>query len=224
MSLNIDQKARDVLNSIASNLRLSRLVDFRLPIPQIYHGTDKIKLIILGQDPTVKNKKSRETITTVLNLDKPGSLYNYLSRICDGLGLSLKENAYAINYLKNFFIAPPTQIKEIDIFKEFAPYWLPLLREELAQFPQAPIITLGQPLLSAIVREGVSPLVRDYWGYTSNWKSGERGTRRYLKPSKNILSRIIFPFPHQPSIGKQFYSERFKDYVSFTREKSNIGV
>jgi len=91
-----------------------------------------------GQDPTVKNEKSRASITQVLNLNKLGNLYNYLSRICSGLHLDLEKNIYATNYLKNFFIVPPTQIKGISIFNEFAPYWLPMLREELAEFTHTP--------------------------------------------------------------------------------------
>lgn len=223
MNLTIDQKAQEVLDSLASHSRLNHFVDFKLPIPQVYHGTDDIKLIILGQDPTVRNVKSRATITTVLNLNKPGSLYNYLSGICNRLGFDL-ENIYATNYLKNFFKCPPTRITEINIFKEFSSYWLPLLREELVQFPQVPIIALGEPLLSAIVCEEASPRVRDYWGYTSNWNSGEKNIYRYLKPDKNILGCIVFPFPHRPSIGKRFYAERFRDYTAFVKRQINVEV
>ena len=223
MNLTIDQKAREVLDNLASNPRLNHFIDCQLPIPQTYRGTGPIKLIILGQDPTANNVKSRATITTVLNLDKPGNIYNYLSRICNRLDFDL-ENIYASNYLKNFFKDPPTQITEIDVFKEFAPYWFPLLREELAQFPQVPIIILGEPLLSAIVCGGASPCVRDYWGYKPDWKSGEKGTYCCLEPDKNILGHVVFPFPHQPSIGKQFYAERFGSYVTFVKQQLNVGV
>lgn len=224
MNYTIDQKAKEILDSLASHPKLSHFIDYQLPIPKVYQGIDIIKLIILGQDPTIKNIKNRASVTTVLNLNKPrGSLYNYLSRICIKLDIDL-ENVYATNYLKNFFINSPTRITEINIFEEFAPYWLPLLREELAQFSQVPIITLGQPLLSAIVYEGTSSLVRDYWGYTLNWKSGEKGTYRCLESDKNILKHVVFPFPHQPSIGKRFYIERFRKYIAFMKRQVNIGV
>lgn len=224
MSLDIRQQAVNILLQMKSDIQLSHFVDFELPIPKVYCGTGDIQSIILGQDPTVENVKSRAAITTVLNLNKPGSLYNYLSRICIGLGLSLEENIYATNYLKNFFKDQPTQIKTIDVFREFSPYWLPLLREELEQFPQVPIISLGQPLLSAIVRSGASPCVRDYWGYMPNWKAGEKGTYCFLESGKNILGRGVFPFPHQPSIGKRFYSERLNAYVAFMRQQLDIGI
>lgn len=161
MNLNTDKTTKEVLDDLVSHPHLYHFIDAQLPIPKIYCGTDTIKLFILGQDPTIKNIKSRATITTVLNLDKPGTnLHNYLSQICHRLGFDL-ENVYATNYVKNSFKNPPTRIMKIDVLKEFGPYWLPLLKEELAQFPQRPIITLGQPLLSAIVQEEASPLVRD---------------------------------------------------------------
>ena len=217
-------KSFGILKSLASHERLGRFVDSRFSVPHTYRGTGSIQLFVLGQDPTVKNEESRVSITQVLNLNKHGSLYNYLSRICTGLGLDLDKSIYATNYLKNFFIVPPTQIKEISIFKEFAPYWLPLLREELAEFTHAPIITLGQPLLSAIVRGGASPLVREYWGYTDNWKSGKTGAFRYLEPGKNILGRTVFPFPHQPTIGKRFYADQFRGYVAFMKQETSISA
>ncbi len=216
-----NQKAHNILATLAYEPRLGLYVN-NLPIPDIHRGTDKIKLIILGQDPTVKNPKSWPKITMVLNLDKPGSLRRYLTAICSDLGLDLDKNVYATNYFKNFFSSPPTTITEIHVFEEFAPHWLPLLQKELAEFPQVPMITLGQPLLSAVVTGDVSPRVRDYWGYTNNWKSGERGTYSYLQPSDNVLNRVVFPFPHQPSVGKQFYADRLHDYVAFVRERMSM--
>lgn len=211
-----------ILKSLASHDRLGCFVDSRFSIPHTYRGTGSILLIVLGQDPTVKHEESRASITQVLNLDKHGSLYNYLSRICIGLGLDLAKSIYATNYLKNFFVVPPTKIKEISVFEEFAPYWLPLLRKELAEFTHTPIITLGQPLLSAIVRVGASPLLREYWGYTDSWKLGKTGEFRYLEPSENILGRTVFPFPHQPAVGKQFYADRFSGYVAFMKQEASI--
>jgi uracil-DNA glycosylase len=218
--LEVRQSANTVLSKLALDPTLARFVDSTLDIPDVFHGEGEIRLVVLGQDPTVKNPRSRHRIKTVLNLDKEGSLKSYLSRICDGLGLDLDQHVHATNYLKNFFAKPPTQIDDIDVFEMFGPIWLPLLKEELGLSPQAPIITLGQPLLTALVRGEASPRVRDYWGYTSRWKSGERGELRHLPPQDNLLERTVFPFPHQPSIRKQFYSERLADYTAFVRQEA----
>jgi hypothetical protein len=217
MQSGIYKKAELLLEKLTSDPKLSRYVDKKRPIPKVFQGSGEIKLVFLGQDPTVKDIASRDKIKTVLNLDKSENLRNYLNRICTRLGLNLDENAYATNYFKNFFIKPPTQIKDIDIFKEFSPGWLHILVDELNHFPGVPIITLGEPLHQLLVNYGVSPKVRDYWGYTPNWKQGETGELKMLKPEQNILNRLIFPFPHQPSLMKKIYKDRLERYIDFVK-------
>jgi hypothetical protein len=219
-SLDIHQEATKVLTQLQADPNLARFVHPTLGIPEVYHAKGEIRLIVLGQDPTVKNPRSLSAIKTVLNLDKRGSLRNYLSRVCEGLGLDLDQNVYATNFLKNFFVKPPTQIEEIDIFDVFRPSWLPLLQEELALFPRATVITLGEPLLAALVLGDASPQVRDYWGYTALWKSGETGPFNYVAAENNRLGRTLFRFPHQPSIAKRFYAERLADYTAFVRQEA----
>ncbi|MGA8848800.1 MAG: hypothetical protein WB564_03140 [Dehalococcoidia bacterium] len=209
--------AIDVQSYISSHPNLGKYVDSHYQLPEVHKGSGTIKFIILGQDPTIKNKERRKFIKKVLNLDKCGRLRSYLVDICNGLGVDLDVNVYATNYLKNFFDSPPTQIKEVNIFQLFEPYWLPVLLEEIEPFPDIPIISLGQPLLKAIAKLGTSAFVRNYWGYTVNWKSGERGTFRYLEPALNKTGRMIFPFPHQPSLNKEFYRERLAEYIHFIR-------
>ncbi|MCX6078805.1 MAG: hypothetical protein NTW32_04655 [Chloroflexi bacterium] len=127
-------------------------------------GSGSIKLIVLGQDPTVKNEASRKSIKTVLNLDKNGSARAYLSGVSQKLGIDLKQHVYATNLFKNFFVQPPTQIKQIDIFQTFLPAWLPYLKDELAQYPDIPVITLGEPVLQTILMPGLPDRLREYWG------------------------------------------------------------
>lgn len=213
----VQRRAEGLLEHLSSDARLGRFVDTSLGIPQPFHGSGEIRLIVLGQDPTAKDVSSRAGIKTVLNLDRRGGLRIYLTRICSDLDLDLDENVYATSLFKNFFVRQPKQIEEIDVFQEFSPIWLPLLQDELARFPQVPVITLGQPLLATLVREGASPQVRDYWGYTPRWKSGEAGPFQYLKPGENHLDRTIFPFPHQTSIRKPFYKEHLRDYTAFVK-------
>ena len=213
----VKPKAEIILQEISRNKRLVRYIDLNAGIPEVYKGEQDIKLVVLGQDPTVRDPQVRVNIDMVLNLNKGGNLKNYLTRICGELGISL-SNVYATNYYKNFFINPPTTIKEINIFSEFSSYWLPLLKEELAYFPEVPVITLGEPMLKFIVLGKASPLVRHYWGYRPTWKLGEQGPFSYLKPGDNVLDRVIFPLPHQPSLSKSFYKERLIDYLGFIRQ------
>lgn len=98
----IARRSQAVLEDLLSAPSVGQYVENRtVPVP--FLGEGEIRLIVLGQDPTVKNEKSRAGIRTVLNLDKEGSLKRYLRRICQGLGIGLEENVYATNVVKNFF-------------------------------------------------------------------------------------------------------------------------
>ena len=216
-----EEKADHILNRLRQDPDLAQFVDFSFPIPKTFNGRGDIKLIILGQDPTVKNPKNRAKITTILNLDRNGHLRRYPEGVCEGLGLTLDENVFATNYFKNFFVKPPTQIVDVNIFEQFTPIWLPFLLEELEEFPRIPILTLGEPLLGIIVTNDASPKVRHYWGYKTGWQQGETGNFQYLIPEKNTLSRRVFPYPHQPSLQKQFYRKFMSSYIEFSYQ--NLG-
>jgi len=216
--MQICESTNQVLQQLLADPHLSPYVDSSYPIPKPFHGSGQIKLIFLGQDPTVQRRESRANVKTVLNLDKKNSLRRYLEDVCTRLGLTLDEHVYATNFYKNFFIEPPTGIKEINIFETFSPYWLPLLRGEFAQFPGCPIIALGEPILGSLVQGDASRKVRDYWGFTPDWKASETDPFSYLKPSDNVLDRNVFPYPHQPSLRKVFYRERLPSYTSYMRE------
>jgi len=216
----IQEKAESVLASLQSDDVLAKYIDVSYPIPQVYQGSGTIKLIVLGQDPTVQDASARIKIKTVLNLDKNGSVRAYLSGLSQKLGIDLQQNIYATNIYKNFFIAPPTQISEIDIFKAFLPAWLPLLKDELSQFDGVLVITLGEPVLNSLLMLDKPSHLRNCWGYTSEWKTGKFGSLNYIKPEENLLGRTIFPFPHQPSLRKQFYRDRMDRYVAFVRDNA----
>ncbi len=182
-------------------------------IPKPKLGTGDIRFIILGQDPTVKNEKGRRLITTVLNLDKTNSLYTYLSMVIVRLGGSLEEHAYATNLLKCFFRVPPAF--EAGMIERHLGAWLGLLKTELAAFPKAVVLSLGEPVVRAIVTSG-SRKVRDYWGYAGNNRANvERFS--YVRAENNLLGRDVFPLPHQPSVRKVFYSRWMEEYLRFVR-------
>ena len=63
----------------------------------------------------------------------------------------------------------------------------------------------------------MSAKVRDYWGYRPDWAAGRANPLGYIGSADNRLNHILFPFPHQPSLRKQFYRVRMNDYVSFVK-------
>lgn len=185
-------------------------------IIQPYIGSNDIRLIIIGQDPTVKKIKSRRNIKTTLNLDKKNALTSYISRICKGLGLSL-SNVYATNLFKYFYTAPPASTMNV-LYNHIQPN-LELLRKELDAYPSCPIITLGEPLLKLLTNNGEK--VRNYWDYHRN--TGTTGySFLYSIDRFNSLERNFFPFPHQPSMRKKFYNDTFDAYIEYVKRVIDV--
>lgn len=211
----IDEKIGQTHAIIQSKPNLRELVDTIHEIPKIYCGEGRIKLIVVGQDPTIINKASRRNITTVLDLDKPGKMQRYIFGVCEELGIDPFKELYATNLFKNFFEHPPRYPSEV--LNKFFGLWFPILKEEISLFPEVPVITLGDHLLDFTLMENTDRCVRNYWGFTENWKIGANLSYKHILPNENLLGRKIFPFPRQPSILKQFYLDRRKSYIEYVK-------
>ena len=116
------------------------------------------------------------------------------------------DNIYATNIYKYFYIFPPADTP--DVLKFHLDPNLKLLESELSDFEKCPIITLGEPVLKLLTNSNKK--VRDYWNYNSCGF-------HYNFPIQNILHRPIFPFPHQPSIRKDFYNGNFLGYLDYMK-------
>ena len=195
---------KDVL-SLRKNLQAlpCNPIDFSLDPVAPMVGEGEIKLVILGQDPTVRNVRQRGKITCTLNLDKGGALRTYMERICFGLGLTL-ENVYATNLFKYFYTIPPAQTPEV-LEAHLAPN-LELLKVELSNYPDCPVITLGEPVLRVLTDN--KQKVRKCWNY--------KGCGcHYIDENQDKLHHRIFPFPHQPSMRKDLYRNHFDEYLDY---------
>lgn len=191
-------------------------LDFICPFSKA-EKTSEIRLIFIGQDPTIRNKKSREKITVTLNLDKENSLKTYLKKVCDILQVDIEKEVYATNLYKCFFKHPPADDQTI-LTRQFK-IWMDLLINELAVFKPSFVITLGEPLIKQLIHSN-SKNVKDYWDYIGNTKSG--GNFRCNEPYENYLQRRIYPIAHQPTWSRnKFYKTYLKDYLEYlkTNEK-----
>lgn len=214
-TINFNKEIENIFLQINDNPENPISKDSGFVLPFNKDGKD-IKLIIIGQDPTIKNVERRKEITTTLNLDKSGALRKYVEEICNGLNISL-SNVYATNVFKHFYTIQPAQTFEV-LKKHLSPY-LVLLEKELSNYPNCPIITLGEPVLNLLGNKNVK--VRDYWGYDAKTHKSTQSFKCVL-PEENKLNRIIFPFCHQPSIRKDFYKDNLNQYVRFVKEKSEM--
>lgn len=220
----IQKRAEEAHGQLASSANIGKYIDTSLPLPMPFVGSGEIRLVIVGQDPTIQNAAAREKIKTVLNLDKPNSLRRFIERLCSDLGLHLDKHIYATNAAKGFFTQPPTAIKKkdrFDVLAEGRAVWGPILRDELQWFPTSAVISLGEPLLAVLSNTG-APTMRSFWGYDEDWKNGTFAQPTKLAADRSIVGRDIFPIIHQPSMRKAFYRKRWDDYIRFIRREAGF--
>lgn len=213
------QSAMQVRNSLCKKINFSENpIDCSIPqIPVPHKGKGKIKLIIIGQDPTIRNEASRPLVTEVLNLNKQDALAKYIkNEICGGLGID-SENIYATNLFKYFYSKPPKDT-EFVLWAHLEPN-LTLLKKEIAQYPNCPIITLGDPVFKLLSGNPKNRLNR-LWGYQSKDKpSSGHFQMKYIEH----FGRNIYPLPHLPSWQKiAFYKNTLKDYLMFVKQNNPI--
>ena len=217
-------EAERITRQLSSDSKVGPYIDANLSSPKPFVGSGAIKLVLLGQDPTVKSAEQRKKIKTVLNLDKRGSLRSFVEDLVEHLGLSL-DNVYATNVCKNFFTDKPTVIlkqKRFDVLQAAGPGWLPLLKQELETFPDACVISLGQPVLVVLVGASGSKLMADHWGYRRKWRRGPVGSMTPIALEHSMVGRQIYPYPHQPSWGgprSEFYKERKSEFLEMVRRE-----
>ena len=213
-------EVQKVINKLARS-EISSYIDTSLTPPAPFRGKGEIKLIVLGQDPTVHNPKHRKKLKVILLLNQPGRLRTYLGKVCKALDIELDENIYATNLLKNFFTVPPDTMRKKDpqFFRKAADHWIPLLREEIEEFENVPILPLGEPVLNCLTKSPDRVLIRNYWGYEGPAQYGRNFS--YIKPIENILSRVVFPFPHLPGRSHKIYQQQFDSYLTFMKEHIN---
>jgi uracil-DNA glycosylase len=222
---NLMMQSLDVVKVLKADAVIGKYIDDTLPVPRPFGGTGDIRLVILGQDPTVKAAATRKKIATVLMLDQTESkLREFLTGICTCLGISLGENVYATNVCKNFFTAPPKKLTT-DVIGLSWPKWRLLLVEELARFPNAAILTLGKPILQVLVRDPAVKDLKHYWGYVGSKAKKEHGEYRLVEVQHSTVDRPFFPFPHVTNISAtKLYRTNREDYLSFVRNSLVGGV
>ena len=226
MKKHILQTKKELLkirNKLLSDTVLQNDIDFNYDFILPFSRADKIsnvKLIIIGQDPTVREKKSRGDINVTLNLDKENSLKKYIKDIGFALNIDIDKEVYATNLYKCFFKKPPADDQTI-LTRHFK-IWIDLLINELAPFDNSFVITLGEPLISQLVHSN-SKKVKYYWDYIGQTKSGRNF--KYNESSENYLQRRIYPMAHQPAWKRnKFYKFYFKDYLDFLKQNEGIGM
>jgi hypothetical protein len=213
-------EVRKVIDKLVCS-EIGSYVDTSLAPPEPFRGRGKIKLIVLGQDPTVHDPEYKKKIKVVLLLNQPGGLRRYVGDICNALDIELDDNVYATNLLKNFFTVPPDKMRKENpqFFQKAADHWIPLLKEEIEEFENVPILPLGEPVLNCLTKSPDWTFIRYSWGYEGPAKY--RQNFSCIEPEENVLSRVIFPFPHLPGLTHKIYRQQKDGYLVFMKKHIN---
>ena len=215
--LQIDKRLKATKRMLLKDCVLKNDIDFSndfiLPYSKAKAISD-VKLIFIGQDPTVRRKESRSDINVTLNLDKKNSLKTYLKNVCDILQIDIEREVYATNLYKCFFHFPPADDQTI-LTRHFK-IWNDLLKNELNVFKKSIIITLGEPLIKQLIH-AENRKVKYYWDYIGNTKSGSKF--KFVKPNENYLQERIYPIAHQPTWSRnKFYNTYLQNYLEFIKQ------
>jgi uracil-DNA glycosylase len=216
------ERCGSVVSGLKADEVIGKYIDTSLPLPRPFVGTGPIRLVIVGQDPTVEKLESRKRVTTVLTLNQKGSnLHRFVERICTGLDVSLDQNVYATNICKNFFTDLPESVTPPDLIGLSCQKWRDLLSDELARFPKATVITLGKPVLRVLVQEPSLQDLKHYWGHVEGWKTKGHGKFHFVEGRNSSFGKRFFPFPHITNTQTtELYRKHFDEYLRFAR--SNI--
>jgi len=123
----------------------------KYPFPSPYNGKDKIKVIILGADPTQiidGIPKHFETVFDLDNWDK-SPFWNMIRLNINLIPNLAKENIYVQNVCRNYFRQETTKNKKWNtIARE---YWIPFLKLELDKLysSKIPILMTTEFILQA---------------------------------------------------------------------------
>jgi len=111
-------EVKKVINKLVSS-EISSYIDTSLTPPDPFQGRGEIKLIVLGQDPTVHNPKHRKKLKVTLLLNQPGRLRTYIEDICKGLDLGLKKIGTRTELHVPIFPAGTRTKLHVPIFSEY---------------------------------------------------------------------------------------------------------
>lgn len=218
--LEIEREMQMIREKLSEDFVLGNDIDFSYDFIPPFSNSDQIsdiKLVIIGQDPTVRRKDSRSKVNTTLNLDKENSLRIYLKAICKTLDLDLDKEVYATNLYKCFFKIPPAEDQRV-LTRHFK-IWMDLLINELSIFDNTIFITLGEPLIKQLFHSE-HRRVRYYWDYIGQSQSGMNF--KFNDSSDNYLQKRIYPIAHQPSWSqKKFYKTYLENYLEFVKWNEN---
>jgi hypothetical protein len=212
MNTMITNKATEIRNTLKAQQDFTENpIDSLIEVVPPFIGKGELKLIIIGLEPTLEKTSKKEKITTCFSLDNSGAIKNYIkNRICNELSIEL-NNLYATSLFKYFYTKSLLNDKKVT--ENHLEPNLKLLIEEINEYPNLPILILGQPLLKLLSLDEKDEL-KKYMG-----SQNVAGDSPYKACKNNKLNRVIFPFPHLNTLRKKqgYYYSHYKLYLEFMK-------
>jgi uracil-DNA glycosylase len=219
LKIRIRHEAERIRGQLSLSNEWSRFLGEYSNIPDVFIGSERTELIIIGQDPTTGSEGTHGPCNVVFCIDRNHNIKSFLEReICSPIGRSFDRQVYATNLIKCFLWEPPATAirKDRSLVPLLSEPWLPLLREEVDRFPGVPIVTLGDPALWMLcIRVGCE--LKEFWGHRGEGRT-DHGEMSFVQSNESRLGRPFFPFPHIKTNLIPFYAENFKHYAEFMRD------
>ncbi len=168
-------------------------------IPNAYQGSENIKAIIIGADPTYISGDSNFKYVFGLEDKEKSPFFRSILNNLKEINLSL-DDIYVQNLVRNHCVKETS--KNIR-WLEIASLWVELLKKELdKEFPQdIPVLVTAWIILKALIEKSVIKELSPKMIYTN---------ARFIQPKENLLERTLIPFFRHPRY--QLKSENWLEY------------
>jgi len=174
------------------------MYDKKSDLPKVFKGSEKIKAIVIGADPTYKSGKSDFQKVFKLEMEKDSPFFRPILNNIKQVNLNL-NNIYAQNLVRNYCEEETSKNKD---WSEMAKYWIDIFKKDLEQFSKdIPVFVTAWIILKALTNNEVIKQLSPNLIYEEC---------RFIKPNENLLGRTIIPLFRHPRY--QIKSKKWIDY------------
>lgn len=170
-------------------------------LPQAYLGSNNIKAILLGADPTndgIKNNKGLKQLKYVFGINSEYEKYFFGPQSSNLKSIKLsKEDLYIQNVCQNYFTEQTSKNKS---WKAVAQIWLPYLQKELAKLDNnIPVFVSAEKIMELFILD--TPRAEDIYNVILE--------PYFFSP---LLKREIYPLYRHP---KYMLTNNWFDYREY---------
>lgn len=145
-------------------------------LPEAYRGSEDLKAILLGADPTnngTKDKKGLKEIKTVFGIGEYAEFFRPQETNLKQINLD-KENLYIQNVCRNYFKEETSKNKH---WSEVAKLWMKYLKEELDTLDpemKLPVLATSEVIMKVLVGNEIARASAIYKNNISYFGSTEK--------------------------------------------------